>query len=258
MRLQVGLRVVEAVRRLRIVGATLTRGDDPRDATLTISGGGGGVSSHPLLTSLGWTSSGHTGTDGRLAGWASGSPALVDPGSAGFRGQVGTGTADTTTFLRGDGSWQLPAYDPWQTVTLGSDFNLLSTTQTAVTGLAFTPSASTTYLIELWILIKTAGAAAGTRPGIDWPTGLSHQGAWVMAPSTATTVAQRNWGPTTAGQAAIAAGATTTADFYLAVGRALMVVGGSPSGNFQITVSGESGAVQATIGAGSTIRYLAL
>ena len=324
MRLQVGRVVIERLRRLRIVGATLVRGDTETDGVLTITGGGGGgVSSHPLLTALGWTASGHTGTDGRLAGWASGSPALVDPGSSGFRGQVGTGTPDATTYLRGDGSWQTPAGggvsdgdkgdvtvsgsgttwtvdndavtnaklanmatstvkgrttagtgDPedltvaqaqallgvsaWGTVTLGSDFDLLSTTQTAVTGLAFTPAASSTYLIELWILTKTGGTAAGTRPGIDWPTGLDRQAAWITAPSTATVNSVRNWGPTTAGQAAIATGATTTANYYLAVGRALMVTGGTPSGDFQITVSGESGGTTATIGAGSTIRYLKL
>lgn len=61
---------------------------------------------HTLSSSLGWTASGHTGTNGRLAGWAGGSAVEVDPGSPGFRSALGTGTPDATTYLRGDGSWQ--------------------------------------------------------------------------------------------------------------------------------------------------------
>ena len=68
-----------------------------------------GVTDHAALSSnLAWTTSGHTGTDGRLAGWAAGSPALLDPGGATFRGLLGTGTPDSTTYLRGNGTWATP------------------------------------------------------------------------------------------------------------------------------------------------------
>lgn len=63
---------------LRFDGATLSR--DGRTVTITITGGGGGVTDHRLLDtmSLSWVSSGHTGTANRLAGFdGSGNAGLV-------------------------------------------------------------------------------------------------------------------------------------------------------------------------------------
>ena len=39
------------------------------EAEVTISGGGGGTSDHAALTHLSWSSSGHTGTHDRIAGF---------------------------------------------------------------------------------------------------------------------------------------------------------------------------------------------
>lgn len=43
---------------------------DTTDAAIGGTGGGGGVTDHAALTSLTWTSSGHTGTASRLAGFS--------------------------------------------------------------------------------------------------------------------------------------------------------------------------------------------
>ena len=55
---------------------------DTADAALAGTGGGGGVTDHAALTSLPWTSSGHTGTASRLAGFSgSGAAAYYTIGS---------------------------------------------------------------------------------------------------------------------------------------------------------------------------------
>ena len=56
------------------VGIDLTTNDDGQ-VTIAASGGGGGVSAHTALTALAWTSSGHTGTASRLAGFDGGGAA---------------------------------------------------------------------------------------------------------------------------------------------------------------------------------------
>lgn len=151
------------------------------------------------------------------------------------------------------------AGETWTSVALGSNFGTASLTAQNVTGLKFTPAASTTYLVEFYLLLQTANAAVGPEPGLSWPTGLTTQGAWLRAPITVATAAERWWGAASAAGAATT-GLPDTTNPYLATGRALLVAGGSVSGDLQVTLQAQSGggATTVTMLAGSMIRYLAV
>lgn len=145
----------------------------------------------------------------------------------------------------------------WTNVILGSDFVSSSTSNVNVTGLSFTPAASTTYLVEIHLLLRTAAAATGPRPGIAFPTGMTDFGAWLQAPNSATASAQRWFGPSTTANAA-STGLGDTTNSWMAIGQAMLIMGGSPSGNFQITIASETGGTNVTVKAGSFIRYTAI
>lgn len=144
--------------------------------------------------------------------------------------------------------------DPWTYVKLASDFSMSSTTAANVTGLAFTPAASKTYVIEGGFLVQSTVSTTGARPGISWPTGTSDGAACIEAPSGTVTIVPRNLPHGTAGNASSTSG--TAADTsYLARLTATMITGVAPSGAFQITLASEDAAVVVRVMAGSWLRY---
>lgn len=169
---------------------------------------------------------------------------------------LGSGTPDGTKFLRDDNVWTTPSggSDPWTYVSLGSDFTTSSASNTNVTGLAFTPAASTTYEIHGKFLLRTATATVGPRPGVSWPTGYSDGSAWWTAPTSNTAFVSRLQPPTST-QNAAGTGLPTTTDSYLATLDGLLIMGGSPSGTFQVTLTTETAATNVTMRAGSFLRY---
>ena len=88
------------VRDLTLTGSgwTLTE-DGPGRATLELTGGGGGVTSHPALTDLSWTASGHTGTATRLAGFDGSGAASVYSVSTPLSLSGGALTIDLSAYL---------------------------------------------------------------------------------------------------------------------------------------------------------------
>lgn len=157
--------------------------------------------------------------------------------------------ADLKSYIGGGSSWT--------NVILGSDFVSSSASNVNVTGLAFTPSANTTYLVEVYALVRTATATVGARTGFSFPSGLTDSGAWLQAPNSATASAQRWWGNTTT-QNAASTGLADTTNSWISIGQALLIVGASPSGNFQVTIASETGGTNVTMKAGSFLRYIAI
>jgi len=159
-------------------------------------------------------------------------------------------------FFADDGTFKTPqsGSDPWTNVVLGSPFVTNSAGNVNVTGLAFTPAANTTHCVEVYLLLQTASATIGPRPGFAFPAGLTEQGAWMQAPNSNTASSQRWWGSSATANAA-ATGLPDTTNSYLAIGGALLIVGASPSGDFQVTLAAETAGTNVTMRAGSFIRY---
>lgn len=145
--------------------------------------------------------------------------------------------------------------DPWVYVALGANFTTSLATNTNVTGLAFTPAANLRYHIEGYLLLRTAGTAAGARPGIAWPAGYSDGAAYMQAPSSLTTIAMQMNTPAAGTANAASAGLPVANRSYSGQLQAILIMGASPSGTFQITLAAETAGTNVTVAAGSFIRY---
>lgn len=145
--------------------------------------------------------------------------------------------------------------DPWTYVALGSNFVSSATANTNVTGLNFTPAANLRYHVEGSFLLRTATATSGARPGIAWPAGYSDGAAYMQAPNSLTAIAMQMGTPAAGTANAASTGLPVIDRSYAAQMQAILIMGASPSGNFQITLAAETSGVNATMAAGSFIRY---
>jgi hypothetical protein len=185
--------------------------------------------------------------------------AAADP-HAGYQKEGEKGAANGYASLGADGivpSAQLPpasgGSDPWTRVVLGADFQTSLAANTPVTGLNFTPAANKRYLVEVYLLLRTATATVGPRPGFSWPT-VADGGAWMQAPNSATAYALRAWGPRNT-QNAASTGVPDTTNSHLAIGGAYIVSGATPSGSFGVTLATETAGTIVRVMAGSVLMY---
>ena len=144
--------------------------------------------------------------------------------------------------------------DPWVYVKITSDFTTSSATAVDITTLAFTPGANKNYIVEGQLLLRTATATVGPRPGVAWPTGLTDGAVTIKTPSSATAEVQQH-GNINAAVLAPVGGLPTTTGSYLSRVDATVVAGASPSGTFRLQLASETAGTVVTAKAGSWIRY---
>jgi hypothetical protein len=176
------------------------------------------------------------------------------PGTPGVNGVTPTKGVDYFDGAKGDKGDPGTSADPWIFVKLADDFTTSLATNTNVTNFKFTPAANKTYLVFGTLMLRTATATIGARPGIAWPTGLTDATARIEAANSLTVSALQLFGALTTKNAASTGLATTTHSHYGGL-EALIIVGASPSGDFQITLASETAGTNVTIKAGSFFMY---
>lgn len=147
------------------------------------------------------------------------------------------------------------AADPWTYVKLTSDFVTSSATAVGVTGLEFTPAANKSYVFEAQLLTRTAVAAYGVRPGIAWPAGTITDAVVEVRQSTSATARVLAFGNGGAVVQALGTALPDTTQSWPAKIAGTLITGASPSGNLRVIVATETAGTNATIKAGSWLRY---
>ena len=146
------------------------------------------------------------------------------------------------------------ALKEWTDLVLGSQFDTSSSSAVDVTGWSFTPAANIRYEFEAIMMVRTATATTGPRPGLAWPTGGTDGVADVQVTSSASGVV-RTLGNINAAILAPVGGLPNTTQSWPAFLYGNFVAGGSPSGTVKMQLASESGGTTVSIMPGSLFRY---
>jgi len=147
---------------------------------------------------------------------------------------------DTTTdelwyYKEDSGARKIFSDGGWTYIKLASDFTISNTSPTPVTGMAFTPDPSSEYIVEGQLMLEGSSAGLGVCLGISWPSGLD-RGVFraVSSKTDADDWRLNNYYPTNANLAATSNPNANTP--YPASLESTFLTGGSPSGNFALTL----------------------
>lgn len=150
---------------------------------------------------------------------------------------------------------QLPAgSDPWTYLRLTSDFTISTTAAGDITGLAFTPAANQRYEFVARLMVRTAAAATGPRPGVAWATGMADGVVFIQQTSSATANVFAN-GNINAAVLAPVGGLPNATQSWPALVEGMVIAGASPSGTVRLQLASESAGTIVTAIAGSFLKY---
>lgn len=147
--------------------------------------------------------------------------------------------------------------DAWTYAVLGTDFTTTSATAVDVTGLSFTPAANKTYEFEAKLMVRTATAAVGPRPGVAWPATIS-DGVVDIEITSSASAAVRQLGGYGASVLAPVGGLPLTTRSYPSNIVGMLIAGATPSGSLKLQLASETAGTTVTIKAGSFLRWRAL
>lgn len=145
--------------------------------------------------------------------------------------------------------------DPWTYVKLASVFTTSSATAVDVTGMGFTPAASTSYEFEGTVLLRTTSAAVNPRLGLAWPTGFTDGGAILTEAQAATGNGLSASGNPNAALLIPVGGLPNTTQSWPAILHGIIVMGASPSGTVKLQLASETSGTNVTMQVGSFFRY---
>lgn len=146
--------------------------------------------------------------------------------------------------------------DGWTYVKLAADFTTSSATAVDA-GLAFTPSANTSYEFKAILLTRTATTTVGPRPGLAWATGLTDGVAHIRQESSATAFVSA-LGNINASVLAPVGGVPSNSQSFPAIIEGMVIAGASPSGTVKVQLASETAGTNVTIKAGSFLKYRAI
>lgn len=169
------------------------------------------------------------------------------------------GQANGYAGLGADGkvpSAQLPVSgsDPWTIVKLTSEFSTTLATAQDVPGLSFTPVAGTWYIVEAFLLVRTATATVNPRLGLAWPTGLTDGGAMLDQGQSATADILARGNPNAPLLVAVG-GIPNTTQSWPAYLSGVALAGATPAGNVRVQVASETAGTAVRVMPGSYLRY---
>ncbi len=182
--------------------------------------------------------------------------ALLNTFTSSLKGLAPASGGGTSNFLRADGLWATPSggADPWTYLKLSTNFVTSSATAVDITGLGFTLAANVQYEFEALLLLRTATATVGPRPGLAWPTGTTDGVARIYMPSSATaqTIV---FGNVNAALLAAVGGLPNTTQSWPSSINGTVIAGASPVGNLRLQMASETGGTNVTVMTGSFLKY---
>ncbi len=190
-----------------------------------------------------------------------------DPGAAGaagaqgIQGPAGNNGAPGAQGIQGiqgiqglQGIQGPPGADQWTYLRLAVDFTTSSATAVDITGLAFTPAANTRYEFVARLMVGTATATVGPRPGVAWATGMTDGVAFIQQPSSAVANVFAN-GNINAAVLAPVGGVPNTTQSWPALVEGMVIAGAGPAGTVRLQLASETAGTVVRAVTGSFLKY---